>query len=108
MNSNNKPFNIDLSWSDWNIRIFKDCAWALYIQTSIYEGNTENPNKDREVRFLEKKNNLWKIVYSATYLSFYNNYKKSFSNVEYNINNVGYNLLEEIKLMMQLKSLKRM
>ena len=57
-----KPFDLDISWSDWNIRSFNNCAWAYYIQTNIFEGDTQNPIRYREVRFLEKKNGDWKIV----------------------------------------------
>ena len=89
-NEYTKPLYIDLSWTDWNIRIFNDCAWASYMQTSIYEGNTQYPNKARQIRFLEKKNGDWKIVYSVSV-------NLSANNLEYNINDVGYKLLNEKK-----------
>ena len=90
------PFKIDLNWSDWNIRIFNDCAWVSYIQTSIYEEDKGKPYESREIRFLEKKNGLWKFVFLNTlsktgfqdYLS---------RDAEYRLNDVGYNLLEENK-----------
>ena len=39
---------------------------SYYIQTNIFEGDTQNPIRYREVRFLEKKNGDWKIVYLAS------------------------------------------
>ncbi len=93
-----KPFDLDISWSDWNIRSFNNCAWAYYIQTNIFEGDTQNPIRYREVRFLEKKNGDWKIVYVSTVnLSSYNFYNMFSSVIEYDINNVGYRLLNEKK-----------
>ncbi len=90
-----EPFDIDVSWSDWNFRIFNDCAWANYIQTNIIE---ENPYRNREVRFLEKNNGEWKIVYLASVNLFTYNFNNMFSSIlEYNINDVGYKLLNEKK-----------
>jgi tetratricopeptide (TPR) repeat protein len=102
-NEYREPFNIDVSWSDWNIRVFNDCSWASYLQTSIYEENTQFPNKDREIRFLEKKDGMWKIVFVGSInLSFYN----SSSATEYNLNDAGYILLEERKFSEAIKIFK--
>ena len=71
---------------------------SYYIQTNIFEGDTQNPIRYREVRFLEKKNGDWKIVYvSSVNLSSYNFYNMFSSVIEYDLNNVGYRLLNENK-----------
>ena len=87
------PFIVDLSWSEWNIRTFKDCAWASYIETFHYK---EKLYKYREVRFLEKKDGSWKIVYLNTVnLSTYEENEES---AEINLNNAGYILLSQEKI----------
>ncbi len=87
------PLIVDLSWSEWNIRTFKDCAWASYIETFRYK---EKLYKYREVRFLEKRDGSWKIVYLNTVnLSTYEENKES---AEINLNNAGYILLSLNKI----------
>jgi tetratricopeptide (TPR) repeat protein len=88
----------DLTWSDWNIHAFENCAWVSYIQTSIYKDDIEKPYESREVRFLEKKNGSWKIVYLATAnKTAFKEYQEYQAKIENNINEVGYKLLEEKK-----------
>ncbi len=83
----------DLNWSEWNIRTFKDCAWVSYIESFRYK---EKLYKSREVRFLEKKDNLWKIVYlAAVNTTLYNEKEESAEN---DLNSAGYNLLSLNKI----------
>jgi len=90
------PLNADFSWSDWNIRIFNDCAWVSYIQTSIYEGDKEHPYQNREIRFLEKKNGLWKFVYlNSVSITAYQQLQTR--EAEYDLNSGGYRLLNQNK-----------
>ena len=99
-NKYSKPFDLDFNWSDWNVRSFNNCAWAYYIQTNISEGNATNPIRNREMRFLEKKNGVWKIVYIASV-------NLSPNNLGYNINDVGYKLLNERKFKDAIDILKK-
>lgn len=86
----------DLAWSEWNIHSFENCAWVSYIQTSVYKNDIEKPYDSREVRFLEKKNDSWKIVYSATAnKTSYKDHQDYQAKIENNINDVGYKLLAE-------------
>ena len=88
----------DLAWSDWNIHPFENCAWVSYIQTSIYKDDIGKPYESREVRFLEKKNGSWKIVYLASAnKTAFKRYQEYQAKIENNINEVGYKLLEEKK-----------
>jgi len=88
----------DLTWSDWNIHAFENCAWVSYIQTSIYKDDIEKPYESREVRFLEKINGSWKIVCKATAnKTAFKEYQEYQAKIENNINEVGYKLLEEKK-----------
>ena len=86
---NNYPEIIedDITWSDWNIRVYDNCAWATFIQTR--KGNDGVPFVSREVRFLEKKNGIWKFTYLNTVLK--NDYQTQ--EAENNINAAGYKLL---------------
>jgi len=87
------PSIVDLGWSEWNIRTFKDCAWASYIETFRYK---EKLYKSREVRFLEKKDDLWKIVYLVSVnTTLYDDKKET---AEIDLNTAGYSLLSQDKL----------
>jgi len=87
------PLIVDLRWSEWNIRTFKDCAWASYIETFHYK---EKLYKNREVRFLEKKDGSWKIVYLASVnTTFYDEKNES---AEIDLNTAGYSLLNHNKI----------
>ena len=87
------PLNIDFIWSDWNIRVFNNCAWASFKQKYNYDGKT---NESREVRFLEKEEGIWKIVYiNAVYTS---DYKEREESAENDLNSVGYILLGKNKI----------
>jgi tetratricopeptide (TPR) repeat protein len=91
--------SINVAWSDWDIHPFNDCAWVSYIQTTTLSDPDEGPYQSREIRFLEKKNGLWKIVYQTTVLiSYYKLYQDYYASIENNINDVGYKLLEEKKI----------
>jgi tetratricopeptide (TPR) repeat protein len=82
------PIKGDITWSDWNIRVYEDCAWASYIQTNK-EGE-EKPTVGREIRFLEKKDGSWKFAYLNTV------FKSDYQTIEAenDLNNAGYKLLE--------------
>ncbi len=88
---NNMPRNVDIERSNWNIRIYNNGAWATYIQHMINPDDRKKLAESREVRFLEKKNGSWKIVYlSAVYKSAYEQ-----ESVENTMNNTGYKLLNQ-------------
>ena len=90
----NTPMNVDISRSNWNIRIYNDGAWATYIQHITSRDDGKKLGESREVRFLEKKNGSWKMVYlAAVYKSSYD--QKS---VEDNLNGIGYKLLDQEKI----------
>jgi tetratricopeptide (TPR) repeat protein len=90
--------SINVAWSDWDIHPFNDCAWVSYIQTMTLSDPDEGPYQSREIRFLEKKNGLWKIVFHTTVMkSYYKIYQDYNASIENNINEVGYKLLEEKK-----------
>ena len=89
---------VDVAWSDWNIHPFNNCAWASYLQSAKVTGSSDEPYKTREVRFLEKKNGLWKIVYLSTVnVSYYKSYHDYWAKLENNINDAAYKLLNEKK-----------
>jgi len=91
--------SINVAWSDWDIHPFNDCAWVSYIQTMTLSDPDEGPYQSREIRFLEKKNGLWKIVYQTTVVkSYYKIYQDYNASIENNINEVGYKLLEQNKI----------
>ena len=83
----------DLTWSEWNIRTFKDCAWVSYIETFRYK---EKLYKSREVRFLEKKDGMWKIVYLTSVLT--TTYEENKETAEIDLNTAGYSLLNQNKI----------
>lgn len=87
------PLLVNLTWSEWNIRTFKDCAWVSYIETFSYK---EKIYKSREVRFLEKKDELWQIVYLASVNT--TAYEENMKNAENDLNNAGYFLLNHSKI----------
>jgi tetratricopeptide (TPR) repeat protein len=90
----NTPMMVDIIRSNWRIRIYNDGAWATYIQQIASRDDGSKLDESREVRFLEKKNGLWKIVYlTAVYKSSYEQLS-----VDDNLNNVGYNLLGQEKI----------
>ncbi len=83
----------DLNWSEWNIRTFKDCAWASYIETFRYQ---EKLYKSREVRFFEKKDGFWKIVYLVSVNTTLYDEKKETAEID--LNTAGYSLLSQNKI----------
>ncbi len=87
-----EPIKDDITWSDWNIHVFDNCAWATFIQTR--KGDDETPFVSREVRFLEKKNGIWKFTYLNTLL------KDDFQTkeAENDLNTAGYKLLGNNKI----------
>ncbi|MGA9295303.1 MAG: tetratricopeptide repeat protein [Ignavibacteriaceae bacterium] len=89
---------VDVSWSDWNIHSYNNCAWASYLQSAKVTGSSDEPYKTREVRFLEKKNGFWKIVFLSTVnVSSYKSYHDYWAKLENDINDAGYKLLNEKK-----------
>ncbi len=83
----------DLTWSEWNIRTFEDCAWVSYIESFRYK---EKLYKSRGVRFLEKKDDLWKIVYLTSVITTI--YEENKESAENDLNSAGYNLLYRNKI----------
>ena len=83
----------DLTWTEWNIQTFQDCAWVSYIESFRYK---EKLYKSREVKFLERKDNLWKIVYSASVNTTL--YDDKNETAEIDLNTAGYSLLNQNRI----------
>jgi tetratricopeptide (TPR) repeat protein len=100
--NNNTPMNVDITRSNWNIRIYHDGAWVTYIQHIASRDDGKKLDESREVRFLEKKSGSWKIVYlAAVYKSLYEQIS-----VENILNNEGYKLLAQDNVKEAIKILK--
>ena len=68
-----KPSTDYIENSDYKIKIYEKSAWAVYDE-NIYKANGELIKLVINVRFLEKVNGKWKIVYlSDVDTSAYNN-----------------------------------
>ena len=64
----NGPANWKATFSNYHIRVYDHAGWAVYDQHSEWtneEGETESSDS-WEIRFLEKKENQWKIVLQQT------------------------------------------
>ena len=87
-----EPIEDDITWSDWNIQVYDNCAWATFIQTR--KGVDKIPFVSRELRFLEKKNGMWRFTYLNTMLK--SDYQTK--DAENNLNAAGYKLLGNNKI----------
>ena len=66
-------YSVERDRFNWNIKIYPGSAWVVYDQITryTYEGNKDY-RQTKEIRFLEKKNGEWKIIYlHVIYLSSY-------------------------------------
>jgi tetratricopeptide (TPR) repeat protein len=88
-----EPLNMDIVRSNWNVRLYENAAWVSYMQKLISRENGEKLAQSREVKFLEKINGVWKIVYStAVYQP-----SEEEETMQYNLNDIGYKLLNQGK-----------
>jgi hypothetical protein len=58
---------------NWKIKVYPRSAWVIYDQITryTYQGNKDY-RQTKEIRFLEKKDDEWKIIYvEVIYLSSY-------------------------------------
>ena len=89
------PLKINFEWSDWNIRIFEDCAFVTYTQRN--KRIKEKTYESSEVRFLEKKNDSWKFIYlNSLPKTEYQEFEAK--GAEYKLNDAGYVLLNNNKI----------
>ena len=52
---------------DYTIRVYQQCAWASFYSKFIFTMQDANYDKEiLEVRFLERHEGEWKIIYSST------------------------------------------
>ena len=52
---------------DYTIRVYQQCAWASFYSKFIFTMQEANLDKEiLEVRFLERHEGEWKIIYSST------------------------------------------
>jgi len=56
------PSTDKLEFKNYKIKVYTESAWAIYDQIK-YDNEGEFINKNLQVRFLEKKDGEWKIVY---------------------------------------------
>lgn len=50
-------------FTNYNIKVYKECAWAIFDEIVLNIETNEFLRKVINVRFLEKVNGKWKIVY---------------------------------------------
>jgi hypothetical protein len=62
--NNPEPFKMKKKYSDFKIKVYKECAWAVFNE-SAYNDEGELLGVQVGTRFLEKKDGDWKIVYMA-------------------------------------------
>ena len=58
------PENYEILKTDYEIKVYKESAWAIFYDT-FYENEVET-SKGVGVRFLEKVDGEWKVVYLST------------------------------------------
>jgi hypothetical protein len=66
-------YSVERERFNWKIKVYPESAWVIYDQITryTYEGNKDY-RQTKEIRFLEKKNGEWKIIYlHVIYLSSY-------------------------------------
>jgi tetratricopeptide (TPR) repeat protein len=89
-------------WQNWDIRVLGQMAWAAYDQLMVAGRDTFT---FREFRFLEKKENQWKLILQQTdFLGFFADTR--WSNLEKELNNIGYALLQINKFPEAIKVFK--
>jgi len=58
------PSNVNVTFSNYHVRVYDNAAWAVYdqhVEWTNEEGETGSSDS-WQIRFLEKKENQWKIV----------------------------------------------
>lgn len=58
------PFKNKKEYTDIKVKVYKDCAWAVFNEKTYNEDGKLN-NVQVGTRILEKKGGKWKIVYMA-------------------------------------------
>lgn len=66
-------YSVERERFNWKIKVYPESAWVVYDQITryTYQGNKDY-RQTKEIRFLEKKDGQWKIIYlHVIYLSSY-------------------------------------
>lgn len=66
-------YSVERDRFNWKIKVYPESAWVVYDQITryTYQGSRDY-RQTKEIRFLEKKNGEWKIIYlHVIYLSSY-------------------------------------
>lgn len=87
-----EPRIMDIKRSDWHVQLYGNAAWVYYNQKLIHQETGEELAESREVKFVEKFDGTWKLVYSTAVYQ-----PSEEEDIEYDLNDSGYKLLNQGK-----------